>query len=145
MTTEPATAFPAQEPIARYRQLRQKGQLQSDPAQQPMIEKLQNLYRALLEYRPESGLRGWLARLGLAENGGAHAPMGLYLWGPVGRGKSMLMDLFFAAVPGQRKRRVHFHAFMLEVHDRIERERRAETEAPILKVASDIAQEAVLL
>ena len=71
--------------------------------------------------------------------------MGLYLYGPVGRGKSMLMDLFFAAVPSPRKRRVHFHAFMLEVHDRIERERRAETDAPILKVAADIAHEAALL
>jgi cell division protein ZapE len=145
MIPNPATTYTAREPIAVYQELRQKGVLQSDPAQQPAIEKLQSLYRALSEYRPESGLRGWLARLGLAENGGAHAPMGLYMHGPVGRGKSMLMDLFFAAVPGPRKRRVHFHAFMLEVHDRIERERRAETDAPILKVAADIAREAALL
>ena len=57
----------------------------------------------------------------------------------------MLMDLFFAALPSPRKRRVHFHAFMLEVHDRIERERRARTEKPIDKVAADIAGEAALL
>jgi cell division protein ZapE len=145
MIPNPATTYTACEPIAVYQELRQKGVLQPDPAQQAAIEKLQSLYRALSEYRPESGLRGWLARLGLAENGGAHAPMGLYVHGPVGRGKSMLMDLFFAAVPGPRKRRVHFHAFMLEVHDRIERERRAETDAPILKVAADIAHEAALL
>lgn len=131
--------------MARYRELRQNGLLQPDPAQQPAIEKLQSLYRALLDYRPETGLRGWPARFGLTENGGGHAPMGLYLCGPVGRGKSMLMDLFFAAVPGGRKRRVHFHAFMLEVHDRNERERRADTDAPILKVAADIAGEAALL
>ena len=145
MIPEPATTSPTREPIAVYQELRQKGVLQPDPAQQPAIEKLQSLYRALLECRPDSGLRGWLARLGLTENGGGHAPMGLYLYGPVGRGKSMLMDLFFAAVPDPRKRRVHFHAFMLEVHDSIERERRAETEAPILKVAADIAHEAALL
>ncbi len=57
----------------------------------------------------------------------------------------MLMDLFFEAVPGSCKRRVHFHAFMLEVHDRIERERRAKTAKPIDRVAADIAGEAALL
>ena len=145
MIPNPVTTYTAREPVAVYQELHQKGVLQPDPAQQTAIEKLQSLYRALSEYRPESGLRGWLARLGLAENGGAHAPMGLYIHGPVGRGKSMLMDLFFAAVPSPRKRRVHFHAFMLEVHDRIEQERRAETDAPILKVAADIAREAGLL
>jgi cell division protein ZapE len=145
MIPEPATTPPTRAPITVYQELRQKGLLQPDPAQQPAIVGLQSVYRTLLEYRPEGGLRGWLARLGLTENGGVHAPMGLYLYGPVGRGKSMLMDLFFAAVPDLRKRRVHFHAFMLEVHDRIERERRAETDAPILKVAADIAHEAALL
>jgi cell division protein ZapE len=145
MISEPAATSPTREPIAVYWELRDKGVLKPDSAQLTAIEKLQSLYRALSEYRPDNGLRGWLARLGLTENGGGHAPMGLYLYGPVGRGKSMLMDLFFAAAPGPRKRRVHFHAFMLEVHDRIERERRAETEAPILKVAADIAHEAALL
>jgi cell division protein ZapE len=131
--------------MAVYRALRQRGQLQPDLAQQLAIERLQSLYRALLHYRPETGLRGWLARFGLAENGGNHAPVGLYLCGPVGRGKSMLMDLFFRSVPSLRKRRVHFHSFMLEVHDRIERERRAHTDRPIAKVARDLAGEAALL
>jgi cell division protein ZapE len=133
------------EPMTAYRALRQSGLLQPDPAQQLAIERLQSLYRALLHYRPETGLRGWLARFGLAENGGNHAPLGLYLCGPVGRGKSMLMDLFFRSVPNPRKRRVHFHAFMLEVHDRIERERRTKSENPVGKVASDLADEAALL
>jgi cell division protein ZapE len=133
------------EPMATYRALRQQGRLEPDAAQQLAVERLQSLYRALLDYRPESGLHGWLARFGLAEHNGAHAPMGLYLCGPVGRGKSMLMDLFFAAVPGMRKRRVHFHAFMLEVHDRIEQERRERMREPIAKVAADIAAEAALL
>jgi cell division protein ZapE len=90
-------------------------------------------------------LRGWLARFGLGDNGGGDAPAGLYLCGPVGRGKSMLMDLFFRSVPSPRKRRVHFHAFMLEVHDRIEHERRAGADVPIIKAARDIAAEAPLL
>jgi cell division protein ZapE len=55
------------------------------------------------------------------------------------------MDLFFHSAPSLHKRRVHFHAFMIEVHDRIERERRAGTEQPITKVASDLAAEATLL
>ena len=135
----------APEPMALYRALRQQGRLEPDAAQQLAVEQLQSLHRALADYHPESGLRGWLARFGLAEHNGAHAPMGLYLCGPVGRGKSMLMDLFFAAVAGRRKRRVHFHAFMLEVHDRIEQERREKTREPIAKVAADIAAEAALL
>ncbi len=135
----------ATEPMAAYRALRQAGRLEPDAAQQLAVERLQSLYRALLDYHPESGLYGWLARFGLAEHNGAHAPVGLYLCGPVGRGKSMLMDLFFATAPGPRKRRVHFHAFMLEVHDRIEQERREKTREPIAKVAADIAADAALL
>jgi cell division protein ZapE len=144
MAPDAGTAITPAGPLAAYRALRQRGLLQPDPAQQLAIERLQSLYRALLHYRPETGLRGWLARFGLAENGGDHAPVGLYLCGPVGRGKSMLMDLFFRSVPNSRKRRVHFHAFMLEVHDRIERERRSETDRPIDKVARDLAAEAAL-
>jgi cell division protein ZapE len=131
--------------MAAYREMRQQGRLEPDPAQQLAVERLQSLYRALSAYRPEHGFRGWLARFGLNEDPGAQAPMGLYLCGPVGRGKSMLTDLFFASVPGRHKRRVHFHAFMLDVHERVERERRARSREPIGKVAADIAAEATLL
>ena len=145
----PVSAAPASSPMrgpmALYRELRRKGSLQPDPAQQLAVEKLQSLYRALLHYRPETGLHGWLARFGFGADGASQIPLGLYLCGPVGRGKSMLMDLFFGTVPNLRKRRVHFHAFMLEVHDRIERERRARTAQPIDQVAADIAGEAALL
>jgi cell division protein ZapE len=139
------TAALSEEPIAAYRALCQQGLLEPDVAQQLAVERLQSLYRALLAYRPETGLRGWLARFGLAEHHGSQALHGLYLCGPVGRGKTMLMDLFFRAARGARKRRVHFHSFMRDVHDRIERERRAETREPIAKVAADIAGEAALL
>jgi cell division protein ZapE len=142
MTPDPDSA---PEPMARYRALRREGALEPDPAQQLAVEQLQSLHRALLDYHPASGRRGWLARFGFAETNGHEVPTGLYLFGPVGRGKSMLVDLFFATVPGGRKRRVHFHAFMLEVHDRVERERRARTNNPIAKVAADIAAEATLL
>ncbi|HEV2303828.1 MAG TPA: cell division protein ZapE, partial [Stellaceae bacterium] len=116
-----------------------------DSAQQLAVEKLQSLSRALADYHPESGRSGWLARFGLGEEPGAHAPHGLYLCGPVGRGKSMLMDLFFAAAPVAKKRRLHFHAFMLEAHDAIERQRRGRAAEPIAAVARDIAAAATLL
>ena len=64
------------------------------------------------------------------------APRGLYLWGGVGRGKSMLMDLFHDSLEIRRKRRVHFHAFMLEVHARLREERKKEAGDPILPVAA---------
>ncbi len=70
---------------------------------------------------------------------------GIYMWGDVGRGKSMLMDLFYANVNVTLKRRVHFGEFMLEVHERIAAERRKEQGDPILPVAAALAEEARLL
>src|SRR3984893_10854525 len=97
--SETGSPAPMREPMALYRELRRTGNLQPDPAQQLAVEKLQSLYRALLHYRPETGLHGWLARFGFSVNEAVQIPLGLYLCGPVGRGKSMLMDLFFAALP----------------------------------------------
>src|SRR5690349_14618471 len=104
----------AEGPQAAFRALVRSGALVADPSQALAVEKLQALSRALLHYKPGNGEGGWRARLGLARRSDP-APQGLYLYGSVGRGKSMLMDLFFAATPIARKRRVHFHAFMLEV------------------------------
>lgn len=72
-------------------------------------------------------------------------PKGLYLWGGVGRGKSMLMDWFYEAAPIQDKKRVHFHAFMLDVHARINHWRKTGEGDPIAPVAKEIAKEAELL
>jgi cell division protein ZapE len=130
-------------PAELYRERSATGLIRADPAQQRAVARLQLLHEALSGYRPPAR-RGLLARLGLGTREPA-APKGLYLWGPVGRGKSMLMDLFFDAAPVASKRRVHFHAFMLEVHDRIEREHRAKTREPVAKVAADIAAAANLL
>jgi len=145
----PAIARPAAEPGASgpagaYRERCRAGLIREDPAQRRAIVRLQQLHEELSGYRPDNGRSGWLGRL--ARLGQSEAPpRGLYLWGPVGRGKSMLMDLFFAAAPVAHKRRVHFHAFMLDVHDRIERERRARTREPVGKVAADLAADAALL
>jgi cell division protein ZapE len=130
-------------PAELYRERSGAGLIRADPAQQRAVARLQQLHEALSLYRPRSR-RGFLAHLFRGERAPA-APRGLYLWGPVGRGKSMLMDLFFDAAPVARKRRVHFHAFMLEVHDRIEHERRAKTREPVAKVAADLAAAAALL
>jgi cell division protein ZapE len=74
------------------------------------------------------------------------APRGLYIWGDVGRGKSMLMDLFFSEAPIQRKKRIHFNSFMTDVHAQIHRERqRVDSSDPIPPVAEAIAKDAHLL
>ena len=79
-------------------------------------------------YPRQSGLAAKSSALGwlFAKNREARAPVkGLYIHGGVGRGKTMLMDLFFDLVPARRKRRVHFNAFMADVHDRIQKHRQA--------------------
>lgn len=133
-------------PIAAYRARLEAGQLKTDPAQAMAAETLELLFQRLTRYRPASG-NGWLSRLGFGARP-EPAPRGLYLFGPVGRGKSMLMDMFYAAAT-IAKRRVHFHAFMLDVHDTLHgwRQRKA-SERPddaIGEVAAKIAKDATLL
>jgi cell division protein ZapE len=121
---------------ARYRALLGAGELKPDADQQRAVERLDAL-AARLERRP-----GLLSRLlGKAEAGSR----GVYMWGGVGRGKSMLMDLACAAMPVEPKRRVHFHEFMLEVHERLRVERAKEEGDPIPAVAQAVADEARLL
>ena len=134
-------------PAELYRERAEAGLVRADPAQLRAVARLQRLHQELADYTSAArpARRGWRARLGLVERAPAAALKGLYLWGPVGRGKSMLMDLFFAAAPVAHKQRVHFHAFMLDVHARIERERRARGPEPVAKVAADLASQARLL
>lgn len=136
-------------PLAAYRAQLAAGALKPDMMQALAAEKLESLWRALKDYRPSDGTSGWRARFGLTGRAD-QAPLGLYLCGGVGRGKSMLMDLFFAAVTLDRKRRVHFHAFMLEIHHRLHRWRQQSRrddagDDPIARVAAEIAGEAWLL
>jgi len=130
-------------PSALYQERIEAGAINPDPAQQRVVTQLQRLHETLRDYQPAITRRGLLNWLGLAE--AKPPPRGLYLWGPVGRGKSMLMDMLFAGALIERKRRVHFHAFMLDVHERIEQGRRAHTEEPVAKVAANLAAEAALL
>ena len=121
-----------------YRALVDAGELRPDHDQSAAAEKLFALRVALADAKPP----GLLGRLFGAK---PVAPKGLYLWGGVGRGKSMLMDLFFAHATVTPRRRVHFHEFMLEVHAAIHVHRQASGDDPIPVVAAAVAAEAKLL
>ncbi|HUS52793.1 MAG TPA: cell division protein ZapE [Thermohalobaculum sp.] len=134
-------------PMPRYRQLVQSGEIQADPAQRAAIEKLQLLHMRLKDYDPHEGKQiamGWLG-FGRKAAKADKTLTGLYLFGGVGRGKSMLMDLFFATAPVAAKRRVHFHAFMQEVHAGVHAARKTQVDDPIRPVADAVAKSAVLL
>lgn len=138
-------------PLHAYRRLRRDGRLTHDPAQELAAEKLQALHRRLSHYDPTGGT-GWTQIFALTRRRREDPPQGLYVYGEVGRGKSMLMDLLFATVPLERKRRVHFHAFMQEVHAAVHawrqaKGKRAENEGddPIPPFADKVAAEAWLL
>ncbi len=131
-------------PLALYRERCRAGALAADPAQAMAAEKLELLHRALQGYRPQ-GNGTWRERLGLKRRQQETAPQGLYIFGAVGRGKSMLMDLFFSAVPIVEKRRVHFHEFMLEAHGAMHRWRQANEGDPIPPLAQAIAESSWLL
>ncbi len=130
-TRKGARALPAI--LDRYRALVAAGELRPDPEQAAAVTRLARLQRDLEQARPRPGLLGRLF------GNRARRPRGVYLWGGVGRGKSMLMDLFHATLAIEDKRRVHFHAFMQEVHQRLHAARRSETGDPIPPVAAAIA------
>ncbi len=133
-------------PLFSYRAHCRAGRLKSDPMQALAAEKLQSLHRAVRDYRPASGSTGWRERLGLARRQRETAPQGLYLFGPVGRGKSMLMDMFFDSVPVVEKRRVHFHEFMIEIQAALHEIRgRGGARDPLGIVSADIAARTWLL
>lgn len=132
-----------------YQERIRSGELQLDPIQLDLTRRLDQLRLDLLALKPasKSSALGWLF-----SKRQKSAPLrGLYVWGSVGRGKSMLMDLFFAQTDFTPKRRVHFHDFMADAQERIHRHRQAhlagenKDEDPIPPVARALAQEARLL
>lgn len=121
--------------LARYDALIASGQLRADPDQRAAAERLARLQDELEAPPPKRGL---FARLtGTAAS--TPDPRGVYLWGGVGRGKSMLMDLFVETLGIERKRRVHFHAFMLELDRLVTEARKAERQDPLVSVALAMA------
>ena len=138
-------------PLAAYRSKLANGELSTDPAQAAAAERLQDLWAKLRGYDPppQTDRSGFINRLlrRRAVDDAPGGPSGLYLVGEVGRGKSMLMDLFFEQAQVERKRRLHFHAFMQDVHARIFAWKRANLSGtdPIPPLADAIAQGAALL
>src|SRR6187455_616146 len=103
---------------ARYAAFVAAGEIEHDPAQARVLGHISELEKRLAEHRlaRKSSSLGWL--FGARER--RQEPIrGLYIHGEVGRGKTMLMDLFFEASPVQRRRRAHFHEFMADVHERV--------------------------
>jgi len=121
-----------QDVVALYEQSLAKRGFVSDPAQWRAVERLQRLYEEWTAYKAKrnNALKRLLVHPDL--------PKGAYLWGPVGRGKSFLMDAFYLCVPLERKRRVHFHHFMREIHRELDEVRG--TEDPIAAVAERTAR-----
>jgi cell division protein ZapE len=134
----------------RYADLAREGEIERDPAQQMVANRLTRLEERLARHRlsRKSSQLGWL----FGRNAQQEGPIkGFYIYGEVGRGKTMLMDLFFAASVVQRKRRVHFHEFMADVHERLNDARQKiksgviADDDPIKLVAAALAEQAWLL
>jgi len=152
-------------PLAAYRAALAEGTIRPDVAQAMAVEKFESLHKALGSYRPSQGESGWLSRFGFGNKAPStlqwHAgdlslsepKQGLYIYGEVGRGKSMLMDLFHGTAPVEAKLRIHFHEFMRDVHAGIHRWRQENVEKiktakdadPIPPLAREIAKKSWLL
>lgn len=151
-------------PLEAYSRLEQEGEVRPDDDQLRVLGHFERLYGDLLDYPEAAGhgrglrVKSWrLSNLFKWGNGDKSIPRGLYVYGGVGRGKSMLMDLFYELAPVKAKKRVHFHEFMLDIHVRLKEWRglspkeraarggRATEDDPIPPVARQISLEATLL
>lgn len=136
--------------LSRYQALVDSGEISFDAAQAAVARRLSALNDRLADYRlarRKSSALAWLFSRGQKQE----PVRGLYIWGDVGRGKTMLMDLFMEASPVRHKRRAHFHEFMADVHERIHAWRQklkageVKGDDPIAPVAAALAEEAWLL
>ncbi|TPX33071.1 hypothetical protein SmJEL517_g03918 [Synchytrium microbalum] len=149
-------------PQALYTSLVNRGQLNDDAHQRVTVKKLQELYDRLKGYSPptiqssegavesDGGVFSMFSSMFASkapERDMVIGPRGLYLWGDVGTGKTMTMDLFYSSCAITRKRRVHFHAFMQDVHRRVHqlRQSRGIGTDPIPYIADELASNAFLL
>ncbi len=147
-------------PLAAYRTMLADGKLRPDPVQAMAVEKLESLAKAVANYDPGSGEKAWRSRFGFGHRTAPQlawyaddgittlGKQGLYLYGEVGKGKSMLMDLFFESAPVASKRRVHFHEFMRDVQQRLHTMRQDKSQKdpdPIPRLAREIVATSWLL
>ncbi len=136
-------------PLPAYLAMVAGGALAADPAQAMAVDRLQDLWERLRGYDPRpvaANGGGLLSRLMRRRHAEEYVPTGLYLVGDVGRGKSMLMDLFFETADVARKQRIHFHRFIQTVHARIHAYRKANPDLsdPIPPLADQIAADSAL-
>jgi cell division protein ZapE len=131
----------------QYRALLASGEIEADPHQEQIVRRLAELSERLADYdasNRKTGISSWFSKP-------ADMPRGLYLHGGVGRGKTMLMDLFFEHAPIAPKLRIHFHEFMQDVHSKVHHFRQSQTKGyvgtadPVPAVADDVARRARLL
>ena len=118
-------------PLVKYQQLIRQGAIQPDSGQLTAVHAFDALFQELIS----AGRTPWWRQLTRSRT---RPVSGIYLWGGVGRGKTWLMDLFFATLPDTGKRRVHFHRFMQSVHDGLNRNSHAQN--PLARVAADWAR-----
>ncbi len=133
---------PVQSPRQKYQEKIRNKEFQEDAGQAQVVEHLDDLYRRLTA--PVDAGNVWQRVVGRLRGAPARAPQrGLYIWGGVGRGKTMLMDLFYDCLPRRRRLRMHFHRFMRRVHHGLKHW--SGTANPLQKVADEFAQEAQVL
>ena len=139
-TTEAAT-IEAGSPLEWYWKFSQSQDFESDPAQLQVLEHLERLHTEIEQYRQYR--QGKINRLVTNFGGGKRPPQGVYIWGSVGRGKSLMMDAFYNVSTLKRKRRVHFHAFMRELH--LEMQHHSGEADPLEPISTKIAKQLRLL
>lgn len=145
---QPAWQLTEMGPVtALYEQYVEEGRIRPDPAQQSVLPELDRVAQGLPDDlpKPQKPKSGWRS---LFQGNGPEpepAQKGLYLWGGVGRGKSMLMDLMAEAVPDNTVRRVHFHGFMQEIQTGLERARKRGDQDAVKPVALEVAATVRLL
>jgi cell division protein ZapE len=139
--TGDAEKIEASSPLEWYWKFSQQSDFESDPAQLAVLEHLERLHGDLEQYRQYR--QGKINRLVTNFGGGKRPPRGIYIWGSVGRGKSLMMDAFYNVSTLKRKRRVHFHEFMREVH--AEMRKHAGEEDPLEPISAKLARQLRLL
>ena len=127
-----------QNPLLNYKQSVENGKIGNDAAQELVILRLQELWQQLEASPPKTNLLQKLLNK-------KAPPRSIYIWGEVGRGKSMLMDMFFASLTNSSKQRIHFHSLMLKIHSEIHKLRQNNDDEPLINVAKQIAQDTKIL
>ena len=128
-------------PVARYKAQVEAGAIEKDAAQEAVAEEFERLFNEL--DRAKAAVHGWSGWLSKLRKRRPDPVQGIYLWGTVGRGKTWLMDQFYAALPFEAKRRSHFHRFMADVHHRLKQLHMQED--PLEIVAAQIADQASVI